>query len=161
MAAQSHLWAFLSHHALLPTPIPLARTQSCDSTKLQRKLGNVVLLGDQEEKEVRFLDHIELSLPQSTHLFTICSLISHYVPHRKHRSHPKREHKDHPMTATSSRLGSWWCVDLFTRSKAIPCDLVNCELEDKLSTHTTPYTGHLKLKLPSNTGKHGRSNPGP
>lgn len=158
MAAQSHLWASPSHHASLPTHSPLARTQSCNSTKLQRKLGNAVLLGDQEEKEIRFLDHIELSLPESTHLFTICS---HYVPHRKHRSHPKRKHKDHPMTATSSSLGSWWGVVLFTRSKAIPCDLVNCELEDNLSAHTAPYTGYLKLKLPSNTGKHGRSNPCP
>lgn len=64
-----------------PMHIPLARTHSCGSTKLQRQLGHVVLLGDQEEKETWFLDHIALSLPQSTHLFTICSSISYCVPH--------------------------------------------------------------------------------
>ena len=69
-------------HSPLLTHIPLARTQSCGSIKLQRNLGHVVFLGDQEGKETKFLDHKALSLPQSTHhLFTICLSISYYVPH--------------------------------------------------------------------------------
>lgn len=61
----------------IPLNIPLGRTHSCGSTKLQRQLGHVVLLGDQEEKETWFLDHIHCLC----HSPLICSSISYCVPH--------------------------------------------------------------------------------
>lgn len=79
--SQPYLLGLFVTPLFTPIPIPLARTHSCRFTKLQRQLGHVVLLGDQEKKETWFLDHIALSLPQSTHLFTVCSSISYCIPH--------------------------------------------------------------------------------
>lgn len=157
-------------HSPLPTHIPLARTQSCDSTKLWRNLGHVVFLGDQEGKETKSLDHIALSLPQSTHhLFTICSSISYYVPPIESIDLiPSETTQDHSVNATSSkarilvmfcsplyqaRCGSLWFSELWTRRQVI---------YPHHSLHIAGVeTGYLKLKLPFKKGKNRRSNPFP
>ena len=87
-----------------PPHILLARMLSCGSTRLQRKLGIVVLRGDQEDKETGFLGQRALSLPLCTHLFTSVHRFPLWPSHRKRRPHTEWNSEDHQWLQPAPQL---------------------------------------------------------